>query len=185
MENKSILFKRIFIYILAIIIIILLYIFVYYAAKLLLNPDETYSKYVYLTNRNSYILQNVNDNLLKNYYKDEKIMVVFFASWCHYCVEEEHELNNFITNNPLKKIIVVSHDKNYEDMENYLKDKNFKWFVIYDKDKKIRTHIDPGISGIPATYLIDTNGKIIGYKKGKLTEEEFLKLYNNEIYIYE
>jgi peroxiredoxin len=142
------------------------------------------SKYVYLENRENYIIQNVNEQYLQDYYGNENTMVVFSASWCKYCVEEQKDLNNFIVNNPEKKVIIVSHDDSYENLEKYLKANNFNWFVIFDKDKTIKKHIDPNVNGIPCTYLLDKNGKIIGFSKGVKTEEQFLKFYNNEIDIY-
>jgi|GEM_PF-1876150 len=142
------------------------------------------SDYIYLKDRVNYIIQTADENFLNNYYGNDNTMVVFSASWCKYCVEEQNELNNFINNNPEKKVLVVSHDKTYEDLDKYLKDNNLNWFVIFDKDKTIRQNIDPDVNGIPSTYLLNKNGKIIGYSKGVKTETEFLQFYNNEINIY-
>lgn len=183
-KNKS---KVINIFTVVIFLILLLIIILFLCIKnnLLDNISTNnlsnieHSEYIYFNDRESYIIDNVSNNFLDNYYGREKTIIVFSASWCKYCVEEQEELNNFITNNPEKKIIIVSHDKSYEELENYLKINNFNWFVIYDKDKTIRNHIDPGSSGIPSSYLLDGQGKIIGYSKGKKTESEFLKFYNN------
>jgi thiol-disulfide isomerase/thioredoxin len=166
----------IFIFIFLIIVPILLYYFK--------NNIFKISDYIYLKNRDNYIVENVDANFLNNYYGNENTMLVFSASWCKYCVKEQDALNSFIENNPDSKVIIISHDKTYEDLINYLNDNSFNWFVIFDKDKTIRNNIDPGSSGIPSTYLLDKNGKIIGYSKGPKTEEEFLQFYNNEIDIY-
>lgn len=189
-EIKKIKFiKDLVIFTLILIFFILIPIFLYFFKnndKTITIPLEqnTKLKYVYLKDRESYIIQNVDDNFLNEYYNNENTMVVFTASWCKYCVEEQNELNNFIINNPDKKIVIVSHDKTYEDLENYLKTNNFNWFVIFDKDKTIRQHIDPGSNGIPSTYLLNKNGNIIGFSIGKKNEIEFLQFYNNEINIY-
>jgi len=145
---------------------------------------ENNSNYVYLQDRKSYIIRTVSEKFLENYYGNEKTMIVFSASWCKYCVEEQNDLNNFIVNNPETKVIIVSHDDSYESLENYLKTNNFNWFVIFDKEKTIRQHIDPNVNGIPCEYLLDKSGKIIGFSKGAKTEEEFVQFYNNEIDIY-
>jgi len=143
------------------------------------------SDYIYLKDRTSYTIQNVDGNFLNNFYGNSNTMVIFMASWCSHCVDEKNELNNFIKNNPDKKVIIVSHDHTYEALEKYLKDSDLNWFVIFDKDKTIRKHIDPGTDGIPSAYLLDKNGKIIGFSKGIRTEVEFNQFYNNEIDIYE
>lgn len=170
--NKYVLLTTLFL----VIILLLLYCF----------KDNIFRKsdYVYLKDRQACMVQAADINYLDEYYGNENTMVVFSASWCKYCVEEQDELNNFIKNNPEKKVIIVSHDKTYEDLDKYLKDNNFNWFVIFDKDKTIREHIDPGSTGIPCAYLLDKNGKIIGFNKGAMTETEFLQFYNNEAYIY-
>jgi len=148
------------------------------------NSNNIKSEYVYLEDRENYIIKNVSGNFLDYYYGNEKTMIVFSASWCKYCVEEQNDLNNFIVNNPETKVIIVSHDDSYESLENYLKTNNFNWFVIFDKEKTIRQHIDPNVNGIPCEYLLDKSGKIIGFSKGAKTEEEFVQFYNNEIDIY-
>ena len=143
------------------------------------------SDYVYFKDRPSYIIKNVDQFHLDNYYGNSNTLVVFAASWCKYCVEEQNELNNFIKNNPDKKVIVVSHDHTYEELEKWLKDNNLNWFVIFDKDKTIREDLDPGSNGIPNAYLLDKDGKILGFTKGAKKEIEFFQFYNNEIDIYE
>lgn len=172
--NKYVLFIAIFIFF--VVVPILLY---FYRNNIFNKSDYIFSK-----DRQSYIIQNADENFLNNYYGNENTMVVFSASWCKYCVEEQNDLNNFIKNNPDKKVIIVSHDKTYEDLEKYLKTNNFNWFIIFDKDKTIREHIDSGSKGIPSSYLLNKKGKIIGFTKGVMTESEFLQFYNNEIYIY-
>ncbi|MEG1363538.1 MAG: TlpA disulfide reductase family protein [Clostridia bacterium] len=144
-----------------------------------INIDK--SDYVYLEDRKSYIIKEADNTFLDKYLSNKKTMVVFTASWCKYCVEEQEELNTFIKENKDKKIIIVSHDKNYEDLEKYLKDNNFNWFVILDKDKTIREHIDPGSSGIPSTYLLDKKKSIISMHKGTLTKDEFNTFFNEEM----
>ena len=142
------------------------------------------SEYTYLKDRPSYIIKNVDENLLKNYYGNDNTMVVFMASWCSHCVAEKNELNNFIKNNPDKKVIVVSHDHTYDALQKYLSDNNLNWFVIFDRDKIIRESIDPGTDGVPCVYLLDKNGKIIGFSRSVTKEVDFYKFYNNEIDIY-
>lgn len=189
-ENNFKIARNLFIYLVVFIFFIIVPTLVNYFknnesnANISLEKSQTF-KYVYLNDRENYIIQNVDNSFLDDYYNDENTMVVFTASWCKYCVEEQNELNNFIINNPDKKVIIVSHDKTYEDLENYLKTNNFNWFVIFDKDKTIRNHIDPGSNGIPSTYLLNKSGKMIGFSIGTKNENEFLQFYNNEINIYD
>ncbi len=136
-------------------------------------------KYIATSKRKDYIIANVDDTLLKKYVsKKDNTLIIFWASWCSTCIEESEQLNNFMINNPNIPIIIVSHDKNISDLQNYLSINNYNWFVILDTEKSIRESIDNGSKGIPATYLLDNNLNILSKTTDTMTEEEFFNFYN-------
>lgn len=137
--------------------------------------------YIKLNDRDSYVLKSVTSDLLTNYLDSERTLVVFSASWCKYCVEEKENLNNFILNNPDKTIIIVSHDRNYNDIQQYLTENNLNWFVIYDTNKTILQSIDPESNKIPSFYLLDKDGNLIHKEIGVLSYEEIQELYQKII----
>lgn len=140
------------------------------------NKDITMAK-----NRKSYVISE--DKNLSNFTnKDDKTIIVFWATWCSYCVDEADALNEYISSNPYKSIIIVSHDNNKDDLKNYLEENGYNWFVILDSEKTIRENLEPGSTGIPSSYLLDKDGKIINFHKGKLTTDEF-KSFSNEVEI--
>lgn len=137
------------------------------------------TKYISTNKRKNYIINNVDETLLTNYIsKKQNTLIIFWASWCSTCVEEADELNKFITNNPNLPIIIVSHDRELSDLENYLTTKNYKWFVIFDTDKTIRENIDKESKWIPSLYLLDKDLNIISSSTNSMTEEELLNFYN-------
>ena len=81
--------------------------------------------------------------------------------------------------NPDIPVIVVSHDKNYDTLSNYIIENNYNWFVIFDTDKKIRNAISKNTSGIPSTYLLNKKGEVIKYKNGFFSKDDFFTFYNN------
>ena len=87
-------------------------------------------------------------------------------------------MNEYIKSNPYKSIIIVSHDDTKDDVKKYLEENGYNWFVILDSEKTIRESIDPGSKGIPSSYLLDKEGKIINFHKGKLTTEQFGSFFN-------
>lgn len=136
------------------------------------NKDITIAK-----NRKSYVISE--DKNLSNFTnKDDKTLIVFWATWCSYCVDEAEALNEYISSNPYKSIIIVSHDNNKDDLKNYLEENGYNWFVILDSEKTIRENLEPGSTGIPSSYLLDKEGKIINFHKGKLTTNEFASFFN-------
>lgn len=129
--------------------------------------------------KSSYIINIPDVELLDKYQeKGKDMLIIVMASWCHFCQDESEDLNRFINDNPGKKIIVVSHDDTMEDIEIFLKEHGYNWFVIFDPDMLIRNHIAPGSSGIPAAYLLDSNNNILNEHVGKLDYEGISELYN-------
>lgn len=138
------------------------------------------NKYIATSKRNSHIIYTADENILNKYYvKNKNTIVVFWASWCPQCLEEAPELNEFMLSNPDIPVIVVSHDKNYDTLSNYLIENNYNWFVIFDTDKKIRNAISKNTSGIPSTYLLNKKGEVIKYKNGFFSKDDFFTFYNN------
>ncbi|MNI60975.1 Sporulation thiol-disulfide oxidoreductase A precursor [compost metagenome] len=138
------------------------------------------SKYIPFSQRTGYVLVEANDNLLKDYMENKKMLVICWASWCHVCTSETSEIDQFINKNPDKQVIIVSHDNKKEDIENYLKENDLKWFVIYDRDRIIRKSLDPQATTIPATYLLDKKGNVINTYKSKMTLDELTRFYKGE-----
>ena len=164
--------------ILIISLIIIFAIIGIFISKIYINYLKT-PRYIKYSSRDSYIINNVDENLLKNYIsKKQNTLVIFWASWCPACLNEAEAITNFITNNPDIQTIIVSHDKEYEDLENYLKDNNLKWQVIFDKEKTIRKSIDSESTAIPACFVLNTNQEVLNSHEGLLTENEILDLYN-------
>ncbi len=130
-------------------------------------------------NRKNYVISE-DLNLSNSTNKEDKTLVIFWATWCSYCVEESQTINEYITSNPQKSIIIVSHDHEKEELENYLKENNYNWFVIFDPNKTIRENLDPGSKGIPSSYLLDLDNNIINYHKGVLNFEKFVNFFNGE-----
>lgn len=151
-----------------------------------LYVDDRYinhSSYINLDKRDSYLIQDAQTTTLSSLVstkKNENTLVVFWASWCHYCVEESKDLNQFILDNPNTTIIVVSHDTNKEELESFLSSNQYRWYVIFDSQKTIRESIHPGASGIPSFYLVDRNLALLRSYKGNLTLDNMYRFMQNQ-----
>lgn len=165
--------RLIIIFCIIILIVIGLFTIIYFNSDIFKkNKDITIAK-----NRKSYVISE--DRILSNFTnKEDKTLIIFWATWCSYCVDEAEALNEYISSNPYKSIIVVSHDDNKDELKNYLEEKGYNWFVIFDPEKTIREALEPGSTGIPSSYLLDKDGKIINFHKGKLTTNEFTSFFN-------
>ena len=103
-------------------------------------------------------------------------LINFFASWCTPCRAEHHLFFKIKENYPNIYLVGISHKDNPADSKKYLNEEGNPYsFVGLDQDGRIA--LEFGVFGLPETFIISNDGKIIFKHMGPLTEE----ILNNEI----
>jgi cytochrome c biogenesis protein CcmG/thiol:disulfide interchange protein DsbE len=107
-------------------------------------------------------------------------VVNFFASWCIECKAEHDELLKLALDNV--RIIGIDFKDTPDAVRAYLAAAGNP-FLAVGQDGSGRTGIDWGITGVPETFLVDGNGKIlfhyVGSLTGKIVDERLMPLWRS------
>ena len=108
-----------------------------------------------------------NTAKLSDYVSKNKVVLLdFWASWCTPCINEIPNLKAAYKKFKSKgfEIVSVSVDDETEDWVKAVKDNGLTWVQLWNGDEDLENSpaMDYVISAIPATFLIDADGTIIG-----------------------
>ena len=112
---------------------------------------------------------NENQKISFSKYKNKRFILNFFASWCLPCKIEAPLLNKISSNIP---IVGIAYKDKKEDMIKFLKNYGNPFNEI-GVDELGSIAIEWGVYGVPETFLIDENGKIIYKYAGPITHEVY------------
>jgi len=161
-------------------LIILLIITIFVLIFLLSNKDPNKPPSALLNkdvpNFETVSLYNSSDVLNSKNLINKNVLINFFASWCTPCKIEHPLFFDLRETNPDLLIIGINHKDKQNDAKSYLEtDGNPYNFVGVDLDGYIA--LEFGVFGLPETFIINKEGKIVYKFMGPLTKE----IINNDI----
>lgn len=97
------------------------------------------------------------------------IVLNFWASWCGPCKSEMPEIQEFYQEYGTDvHFILVSVDDSLETAKKFIEDEGYTFPVYFDNTSL--GGYSYGASSIPLTYFIDTDGQMVAYFRGAMSE---------------
>jgi thiol-disulfide isomerase/thioredoxin len=103
------------------------------------------------------------------------VLVNFWATWCPPCRREMPDLDKLQTRFAPQGLVVLSiSDEDQAKVGPFIASSGYRPVVLLDPGGQV--HKEFHIEGIPKTYLIGRNGKLLGETVDQCTERQFLDL---------
>lgn len=137
--------------------------------NLLLSPLDGSSHLVGKSIENQAVKSLINVDKEVNLVDDKKYTLVhFFSTWCSTCKFDHEKIKSLNLGNA--RLIGVLWEDNPINVAKWILDyPNIYHDIVFDPDEKVALNF--GLSGIPATVLIDNNGKVLFAHTGELKDE--------------
>lgn len=103
-------------------------------------------------------------------FRGKKVLINFFATWCPPCRAEIPDFERFHRENKDVVLIGINIQEDKATVEEFLSSMGVTYPVLLDRDGKVSAQF--GIEGIPTTFLIDENGRIIAKNVGMMTYDQ-------------
>ena len=93
-------------------------------------------------------------------YKDKSpVLIIFWATWCPYCVEEIPRLNKLREQYAKDKLEILAIDiqESLQTVQPFVLKKKMNFTVLLDEDGKVSDSY--GLVGVPTLVVVDRHGK--------------------------
>jgi peroxiredoxin len=104
-------------------------------------------------------------------FKGQGVFLNFWGTWCKPCATEMPYINNQYHQFKEKGVQVLAVNVGESDLavSQFAGNHNLDFPIVIDKDGQVQAAY--GIDPLPATFLIDKNGKVVKYYTGQLSED--------------
>lgn len=113
-------------------------------------------------------------------YEGQGVFLNFWGTWCKPCEKEMPYMNNQYKQFKDEGVQVLAVNVGETDLavNKFSERYDLAFPIVIDKDSQVQSAY--GINPLPATFLIDKDGKVVKYITGEMTEET-IKNYMEQI----
>ncbi|MBU3914242.1 TlpA family protein disulfide reductase, partial [bacterium] len=117
-------------------------------------------KALYLKDFEYQVFNGNKENLDSN--QGKIILLNFWATWCFPCRKEMPDLEelNHLMKGEKFRILAIGVGENEERVKRFLEKYPYSFDIALDQDRKITKSME--IAGLPTTFVIDTDGRVLG-----------------------
>jgi peroxiredoxin len=124
-------------------------------------------------------LKTLNGEMVKlSNLKGKKVMVNFWATWCHPCKIEMPEMEEFHNGTAKDVVILAVNIDPYSDVKGFADKNNITFPILLDDEDKVNQLYQ--VMNIPTTYFIDSKGIIQNKYIGSMNTE-IMKSFSNKL----
>ena len=150
--------------------IILLFLFGIFKKNTRTIPTPLIGQEVPIMDLNIKFFKNFETNSLEEILQSDKIKIInFWASWCLPC-EVEHPILMGLSQKSEFVIIGVNYKDNKEGADKFLNEKGNPYDLVVIDDEGMMG-IEMGLTGVPETFVVNEEGKIIYRIVGPINNE--------------
>ncbi len=103
-------------------------------------------------------------------FEGKMVFLNFWATWCTYCDIEMPDLQKVHDENEDLVVLAVNVREEKGLVQDYLDEGGYEFPVVLDEDGHMaQIYL---VSGMPTTYFLSDDGKLLGYQPGMLTLEQ-------------
>ena len=124
-------------------------------------------------------LLNINDQTIKlSDFRDQRIMLHFWADWCASCREEFYTLQNVFESikNNNATVIGVNVGQSKEHIKELIDEYDITFAMLRDENKTITEKYH--VVGLPMNYFVDKSGKIYRVVTGWMDKDKILEIFD-------
>jgi peroxiredoxin len=105
-------------------------------------------------------------------YRGSVVLVNFWASWCPPCNEEMPDLQSYYADHRDEGFVLIGVNvkENAEAATAFVETYDVTFPVVLDRDAGVAGTY--GVTGLPASYFVDPEGRLMGFWPGVLTREK-------------